>query len=117
MAGCEGEVHLYSLFIDDTAQAGRQAVATACQALAQGEPLPDQASQPHLTRWLTAKTLAYGTCSETAFKLTLLCCLLLLAGSCCAGISDAPCVCLSPSLGKTQLHGLWSDKIQMIVIT
>ncbi|DBA73782.1 TPA: hypothetical protein ACH3X2_009751 [Trebouxia sp. C0005] len=50
VAGCEGEVHLYSLFIDDTAQAGRQAVATACQALAQGEPLPDQASQPHLTR-------------------------------------------------------------------
>ena len=31
---------MYSLFVDDSAQAGQQAVATACQALAQGEPLP-----------------------------------------------------------------------------
>ncbi len=67
VAGCEGEVHMYSLFVDDTAQAGRQAVATACEALAQGVPLPDQASQPHVTKRLTAETLACGTRSEIAF--------------------------------------------------
>ena len=40
LAGCEGEVHMISLFVDDTAHMGQQAVATARQALAQGEPLP-----------------------------------------------------------------------------
>ncbi len=40
VAGCEGEVHIYSLFVDDTAQTGRQAVATARQALSAGEALP-----------------------------------------------------------------------------
>lgn len=31
---------MYSLFVDDCAQAGQHAVATARQALAEGEPLP-----------------------------------------------------------------------------
>ena len=39
LAGCEGEVHMFSLFVDDTGEAGRQAVATARQALAEGEKL------------------------------------------------------------------------------
>lgn len=45
LAGCEGEVHMYSLFVDDTGQAGQEAVATAGRALAQGQPLP-QVSHP-----------------------------------------------------------------------
>ncbi|KAL3140168.1 hypothetical protein ABBQ38_004444 [Trebouxia sp. C0009 RCD-2024] len=40
LAGCEGEVHMYSLFVDDSGQAGQEAVAIAGRALAQGEPLP-----------------------------------------------------------------------------
>ena len=40
VAGCEGEVHMYSLFVDDTAAAGQQALATALKALAAGERLP-----------------------------------------------------------------------------
>ena len=73
MAGCEGEVHMYSLFVDDTAQAGRQAVATACHALALGEPLPDQASQPHITKRFTAEALACDTHSEIAFSCEVSC--------------------------------------------
>ena len=55
LAGCEGEVRMYSLFVDDSAQAGQQAVATARQALAQGEPLP-QVSR--LTILMTYRTYA-----------------------------------------------------------
>ena len=40
LVGCEGEVRMFSLFVDDTAHMGQQAVATARHALAQGEPLP-----------------------------------------------------------------------------
>ena len=58
---------MYSLFVDDTAQAGRQAVAIACQGLAQGEPLPHQASQPHIAKKLTAETFGCGICGDTAF--------------------------------------------------
>lgn len=49
LAGCEGEVHMYSLFVDDSAQAGQQAVATAREALAQGEPLPQVTHSLSLT--------------------------------------------------------------------
>lgn len=40
VGGCEGEVHMYSLFVDDTAAAGQQALATALKALAAAERLP-----------------------------------------------------------------------------
>ena len=41
LAGCEGEVHMYSLFVDDTAEVGKQAVAGARRSLAlEVEPLP-----------------------------------------------------------------------------
>ena len=73
MAGCEGEVHMYSLFVDDAAQAGRQAVATACHVLAQGEPLPDQASQPRITKTLIAETFGCGICYDTAFQTWTIC--------------------------------------------
>ena len=52
LAGCEGEVHLYSIFVDDTAQAGKQAVATARQALSMPEALPDQASHTHVALYM-----------------------------------------------------------------
>ena len=47
VSGCEGEIHVYSIFVDDTAHMGWQAVATARQALAEGEAMP-QASSPSL---------------------------------------------------------------------
>lgn len=49
LAGCEGEVHMYSLFVDDSGQVGQEAVATARRALAQGEPLPQVTHSLHLS--------------------------------------------------------------------
>ena len=40
LAGCEGQVHMYSITVDDTAQAGQRAMATALEALSAGETLP-----------------------------------------------------------------------------
>ena len=40
LAGCEGQVHLYSITVDDTAQAGQRAILTALDVLSEGEALP-----------------------------------------------------------------------------